>query len=375
VVLAVGAGLLLKSLARVLAVDPGFRTEHVVTARISPPKARWSDPNQQQLFYRQLLNRLDAAPAIADAGITNQAPFEQTNQIMAMWVDGYTTNPNELEVMNLRTVSQGFFRATGIPLLAGRSLEAADGANAPPVALIDQATAQKYWKGKDPLGARLRYPWPGWLTIVGVVGTAKNNDLTDQPTPTVYVPFEQKPLGPSDMTVVARARAEPAAALSAIRLAVSELASDVPVSNERTMTERIRDSVARPRFATGLLVAFGALALLLGAIGTYGLMACNTQRRTRELAVRMALGAEARHVLLTVVREGAVLAAAGLALGTGLALVLTRFLRGMLFEVSATDPLTFALAAGVLGGTALLASYLPARRATRLDPMIAIRAE
>ena len=375
VVLAVGAGLLLKSFARIVAVDPGFRTEQVVTARISPPKARWSKPEQQHLFYRQLLDRLQASPAIADAGITNQAPFEATNEVMAMWVDGYTTDPNQLEVMSLRAVTPGFFRALGIPLIKGRGLEIGDGADAPAVALVDQATAERYWRGRDPVGGRIHYPWPGWLTIVGVVGTATNNDLTDQPAPTVYVPFEQKPLGPSDMTVVAHATGQPAAALSAIRVGVRELAFDVPVSDERTMTERIRDSVARPRFATALLLAFGALALVLGAVGTYGLMAYNTQRRTRELAVRMALGAEGRHVLLTVVREGAILAATGLALGVGLALLLTRFLRGMLFDVSATDPLTFALAVGVLGGAALLASYLPARRATRLDPMIAIRGE
>jgi putative ABC transport system permease protein len=277
--------------------------------------------------------------------------------------------------MNLREVTPEFLRAMGIPVLKGRWLDGTDGAAAARVAVIDQATAERYWKGKDPIGARIRYPWPGWITVVGVVGTAKNNDLADQPAPTFYVPFEQQPLGPSDMTVVARAAGEPAAALAAIRAAVRELASDVPVSDERTMSQRIRDSVARPRFATGLLLGFGALALALGAVGTYGLMSYNTQRRTRELAVRMALGAERHDVLRVVLSEGGRITAAGLAAGTLLALGLTRFLRGMLFEVTPTDPVTFALAIAVLGGAALLASYLPARRATRLDPMTAIRGE
>jgi putative ABC transport system permease protein len=383
VVLAAGAGLLLKSFARILAVDPGFRTEHIVTARVTPPKARWADPafalqsaamaQRQRVLYQQLLERLRGSPALTDVAVTNQAPFGATNDAIAMWVDGYTMDRNSLEVMNDRRVSPGFFRLMGIPLLKGRAFTEADREHTPLVAVIDQRTAEKYWKGKDPIGGRMHYPWPGWITIVGVVGTVKNNDLTDEAEPTFYVPFAQYPQ--ADMTVVARTPGDPAAAIGAIRGAVHALAPDVPVSEERTMSQRIADSVARPRFAANLLLAFGALALLLGAVGTYGLIAYNTQRRTRELAVRMALGARDGDVLWAVVREGAILAAAGVLAGLGLALALTRFLGGMLFEVSATDPVTFALVACVLSAAALLASYLPARRAARLDPMIAIRAE
>src|SRR5438477_473556 len=220
--------------------------------------------------------------------------------------DSYTTNPNELKTMNGRKVTADFFRTLSIPVLRGRALSDADQPNTPRVALIDETAAQRYWKGKDPIGGRIRYPWPGWLTVVGVVGTTKNNDLTDQPQPTFYVPFAQYPQ--AQLTVVARTGGDPAAAFGAIRAAVRELAPDVPVSDERTMTERLADSVAQPRFATGLLVAFGALALLLGAVGTYGLMAYTTQRRTRELAVRMAFGAETRGVLWTVSRGGGALA-------------------------------------------------------------------
>lgn len=374
-VLAVGAGLLLRSFARLLAVDPGFRTEQVVTARVSPPKARWTTAEQHWTFYRQLLERLGGSPAIVDAGVTNQAPFEQTNEIMAMWVDGYTTNPNELEVMNLRKVTPGFFRAMGVPLIQGRSFGPGDQANAPAVVLIDEATAERYWKGKDPIGGRIRYPWPGWLTIVGVVGTVKNNDLTDQPAPTFYVPFEQARLGATDMTVVARAAGNPTSALAVIRAAVGELAPDVPVSDERTMTQRIGDSVAQPRFASMLLLSFGVLALLLGAVGTYGLMAYTAQHRTREMAVRMALGARALDLLRGVVSEGVTLGAIGVTVGLILSLVLTRFLRGMLFGISPTDPLTFVAVPLVLSAVVLVASYVPARRATRVDPMIAIRTE
>ncbi len=373
VVLVVGAGLLLRSFGKLLDVNPGFRTERIVTARVSPPAARWEEPEQTRIFYRELLQRLSASPALQDVAITSQLPFDQTNTGYAMWIDGYTTDPNSLEVMESRRVSPDFFRTMGIPVVQGRAFDVRDRDGAPLVAIVDRTAAERYWKGKSAVGGRIHYPWPGWLRVVGVVDNVKNNDLTAEPEPTFYVPFDQRPQ--VSMMVAARARGGAAPALGAIRSAASEISADVPVSDERTMTQLIGDSTGQPRFASLLLLSFGLLALFLGGVGTYGLMAYATQRRTREIAIRMALGAQPGHVLSGVLREGGRLAGAGVLVGLGLALVLTRFLRAMLFEVSTTDPAIFVAVPVLLAVVALAATYVPARRATRVDPMIAIRSE
>jgi predicted permease len=373
VVLVVGAGLLLRSLARTLGVDPGFRAENLVTALVSPTPARWRDPQEARGFYDQLLERLRGSGDVRDAAVTSQLPFDQTNQVMAMWVDGYTTDPNNLEVFEMRRVSPEFFRTMGVPLLEGRGFTAADRRGGPPVVIVDETAARRYWKGKRAVGGRMHFPWPGWLQVVGVAGTVKNNDLTETPTPAFYVPFDQNPQ--VSMTVVARARGGTPAAAAAVRSAVKVLNPNVPVSDERTMPQLIRTSASQPRFASLLLLAFALLALVLGAVGTYGLMAYVTERRTREFAVRMALGARPRDVIGGVLRQGAGLAVSGTLGGLVIALGLTRFLRGLLFEVSDTDPLVFIAAPLVLVLVALVASYLPARRATRVDPMGAIRCD
>lgn len=381
VVIAIGAGLLLRSFGRILAIDPGFRTEQVVTAKVSPPRARWSGPGfgpqpveiaeRQRVFYQMLTERLEASPGITQAAVINQAPFEKTNESIAIWVDGFTTDRNKLEIWNLRKVSPGYFSTMRIRLISGRDVSDTDVAGGPLVAVIDQAAADKYYPGRDPIGARLSFPWPGWMTVVGVVANVANNDLTDRPEPTIYVPFPQ--YSQAEMTVVAVATGGVAGAVATIRAVVRELAPDVPVSDERTIEDRISESVAQPRFAAQLLFAFGVLALLLGAVGTYGLFAYRTQRRTRELAVRMALGARAGQVVWVVVREGAVLAGSGVALGVLLAIGLGRVLDGMLFGVASVDLVTFGAVATLLLATALLATYLPARRATRVDPVTVIR--
>ncbi len=364
---------MLRSFARLLAVNPGFPTAELATALVSPPGARWKEPAEAVTFYDQLLDHLRGSPDVQSAALTSQLPFDQTDQMMAMWVDGFTTDPNNLDVMEMRRVSPDFFAALGIPVLRGRGFTAADRAGAPLVAIVDETAANRYWKGRNPVGGRIHFPWPGWLQVVGVVRSVKNNDLRATPSPTFYVPFAQNPQ--VAMTVVARAHGDPGAAAVAIRAATAQVGPDVPVSDERTMARLVTDSTSQSRFASMLLVAFGLLALVLGAVGTYGLMAYATERRTREIAVRMALGARRRDVLAGVLKDGARLAAAGVVLGVVLALALTRTLRGMLFEVSDRDPIVFILVPILLGLVAILASYVPARRATRVDPMIAIRSE
>ncbi len=375
VILAVGAGLLLRSLSRLLAVDPGFETVQVATARLAPPRARYATPDAARDLVDRVLGQLDGVPGITAVAITDQLPFDQTNRIMAMWIDGWTTDPNKLDVFEVRHVTPEYFRAMGITLQAGRGFAAEDRAGSPPVAIVSETAARRFWADRDPVGGRLRYPWPGWMEVVGVVGDVRNNDLALEPSPAVYLPFAQEPTGPSGgpPTVVARAAGDPAGVIAAIRAAVANVAADVPVSNEATMERLVERSAAAPRAASRLLLGFGALALLLGAVGTYGLVAYGVERRSRELAVRMAVGAGRRTVIAMVLREGLCLAGIGIVTGLAGALVLSRLVRGLLYDIGPTDPVAYTAAPAVLAVTAVLACLVPAYRASRIAPSSALR--
>ncbi|MGH7555299.1 MAG: ABC transporter permease, partial [Longimicrobiales bacterium] len=373
VVLVIGAGLLIRSFWRLAAVDPGFRVEQVVSARVSPPELRY-DEASASTFYRTLIDRLATSPAFRSAGATSQLPFDQARESMAMWIDEYTTNPNVLTMLDSRRITPGFLEALGIALIRGRAFTAADAAGAPGVALIDEESARRYWPGRDPIGGRIRYPWPSeWLTVVGVVANAKNNDLAQQGEGAFYVPYPQRP--EPAMTVVVRTLADAASVAGMLREAVKGLDPEAPVSDVRTMQELVSASVAEPRFTAILLLGFAAVALALGAVGIYGVIAYAVSQRIREIGVRMALGARQGDVLRMVVRQGAVLAAIGIAIGLVAAFGLTRVLSGFLFGVSPRDAGTFVAVPALLAAVALLASYLPSRRATRVDPMAVLRNE
>ena len=373
VMLAIGAGLLVRSLARIMDVDPGFATEQVVTAQVNPPRARYAAVDRQRALVRQTVERLAAAPGVIAAGVTTQLPFDQTNHGMAMWIDGFTTDPNKLELFELRKVSPDFFKAMGIPLRQGRFFNDGDRADGAPVAILSETAAKRYWSGRQVVGGQLRFPWPGWMSVVGVVADIRNNDLKEAELPAVYVPFDQNPEVPFAITV--RSNADPAATTSLIRSVMLELAGDTPLSRERTMGALVEDSVLGARAAAVLLLGFGVLALLLGSIGTYGLVAYGVEARQREFAVRMAVGASATTVMRLVLRDGARLAVVGVVIGVGAALALTGLMRGLLFEVAPTDPVTFTAAPLLLAVTAMVACAIPAWRATRVDPNATLRRE
>ncbi len=373
VVLAIGAGLLGRSLARIMDIDPGFAAAQVVTAQVNPPRARYADPNRQRELVRQAIERLGAVPGVTSAAVTTQLPFDQTNHGIAMWIDGWTKDPNKLELFELRKVTPGFFAAMGIPLRRGRGFTDADRADRTPVAIVSETAARRFWSGTQAVGGQVRFPWPGWMTVVGVAADVRNNDLKEPELPAIYVPFDQVPEVP--FTLVARASGSAATTIAAMRAVMQEVAIDVPLSRERSMAALVDDSLSGPRAAAMLLLGFGVLALILGSVGTYGLVAYGVEARRREFAVRLAMGARAPSVVRLVLREGARLAMIGVAIGVAGALALSGAMRGLLYEVAPIDPVTFVLAPLLLGATALLACAIPAWRATRVDPSSTLRRE
>jgi predicted permease len=373
VMLAIGAGLLVRSLTRIMDVDPGFETEQVVTAQADPPHARYAGPERQRDLVRRTVERLAASPGVTAAAVTPQLPFDQTNHGMAMWIDGFTTDPNKLELFELRKVTPGFFKALAIPLRQGRYFTEDDKADGLPVAIISETAAKQYWANRQVIGGQLRFPWPGWMSVVGVAADVRNNDLKESELPAVYVPYDQAPELPFAITV--RATGDPAATTALIRRVMLDVAKDTPLSRERTLSALVGDSALGARAAAVLLLGFGGLALLLGSIGTYGLVAYGVETRQREFAVRMAVGAGAGNVMRLVLRDGARLAAWGVAIGLAGAFALAGTMRGLLFQVAPNDPVTFTAAPLLLAVTAMVACAIPAWRATRVDPNSTLRRE
>jgi len=376
VVLVSAAGLLVRSFQELRRVDPGFRTERVIAARISPPKQRYADAARQRAFYTGLLQRVAALPGVESAAAVNQLPLRGGVYGLAIRVEGKFEDMRRTLPMadHYQIVTPGYLQTMGIPLLRGRWFTDADREGAPDVVVVSESMARHFWPGEDPIGRRIGYPWPSeWLTVVGVAGDVKQDSLSGAAGMTVYRPLFQAPA--SAMTLVARTTADPVALAAGLRAAVAEADPDVPVSDVSTMAQVVAASVAKPRFTMFLLAAFAAVALALGAVGIYGVMSYAVSLRTREIGVRMALGATPRDALGMVVRQGALLTAAGVGVGVVGALAATRVLAGLLYGVTPTDPLTFVAVPVVLAAIALAATYLPARRATQVDPTVALRAE
>jgi len=375
-----GAGLLIRSFAALSQVNPGFRPDHLLTLNVSLPSARYPNDTATLAFYDRLIPAVSAVPGVAAVGGTSVMPFSNNWSTGSFSVEGYTAPKGAPGPWgDIRLVTPGFQTALGMPLLKGRFLNARDIASAPKVAVVDQELADRYWKDQDPIGKRITFNDPAhdsivdWIQVVGVVGHTMHEGLDAPRRVQVYLPETQ--LTFSTLNLAIRTTGDPMAAAGAVRAAINGLDPDLPVTNVRTMDQLIEASTGQRRFAMLLLGLFSGIALLLASVGLYGVMSYTVTQRAPELGVRMALGAGARDVLRLVLGQGMRLALLGVGIGLLAALAVTRLLRSMLFGVSATDPLTYLGISLLLLGVTLVACWLPAHRATRVDPVVVLRAD
>jgi len=379
-VLLVGAGLLVRSFERLLRVEPGFRTEGLFTARLLLPRTRYAADDKQAAFLAQVTDRLSALPSVRSAAVVTDAPLGDSPPYVGFVIaDQPAPAAGTVHDVELFSASPGYFGTLGIPLMLGRLFDASDHAGAPLVAMVNQAAVARYFGGRSPLGARLTFDEPTdsaaqWMTVVGVVGDIHHAGLEEAPYPQVYLPVAQSP-GRWMVLVARTATRDPIALGPAVRQVVASLDPDLALSELSTMQQRIAGATARPRLSAIVLGSFAVAALLLAALGIYGVVSYGVLQRTRELGIRMALGAGQGTVLAMVLRQGMAPVAAGISAGIAVAWGVARVLRSLLFQVGTTDPATFVGVTLFLSGAALLACYLPARRAARSDPVAALRAE
>ncbi len=379
--LLIAAGLLLKSFLTLEGVNPGFQPERVLSLRISLPREKYPEPGRAVDFFRRILERLDAMPGVAAAGVTSRLPLTGGPGGDPFSIEGrpYRASGPVPQVVQQQVVSPGYFRAMGIRLVSGRLFTGRDLAEAEPVVIINETLARGFWPDpKDPpLGKRvvLGAPRPGaaWMTIVGVAADVQLAALDRAPLPQMYLPYSQA--AARSLAVVLRAPGDAASLAAQVRAAVASLDPEQPVYDVRTMEQRLEAALAVPRFQTLLVGSFAVLALALAAAGVYAVVSCVVARRTREIGIRMALGAEPAGVMGLVLRQGMAPVAVGLVAGVAGGLAFSRVLTALLFGVSARDLLVFTAAPLVLAAAALLACCLPARRATRIDPVAALRQE
>ncbi|HJQ25164.1 MAG TPA: ABC transporter permease [Blastocatellia bacterium] len=378
VVLLVSAGLLIQSLWRLQRVDPGINPHNVMTFQLGVPEVKYNAEKQAE-FFRQLQARLGALPGVEAASAVMPLPLSNSNMSISFEVEGRPTAAGQRPSSAFRTVSLDYFRAMGVRFVRGRDFSERDGYNGPPVIIVNEEFVDKYFPGEDPIGKRIRpgisttAGGPKWREIIGVVGNVRHRALNRDFTPEYYVPAPQVPL--DSLTLVVKTTGDPRGIVAGVRDEVRQMDKDLPLYNIRTMDEYLSSSVAQPRLIALLLMIFAGLALLLTAIGLYGVMSYSVAQRTHEIGIRMALGASPGNVLRLVVGQGMTLAAAGVAIGLGVAFLATRVMASLLFGIGAKDPLTFAAIAVIIAGVALAACFVPARRATRVDPMVALRYE
>ena len=373
--LLIGAGLLMQSLVRLQQVQPGFRADHVLTFQLSPPASKYPQA-QAWAFYKELLQNLRAIPGVRAAAVSSGLPMGGGNYTRTPTapVGRSLLPPGEAIPIDWRTASPGLFQTLEIPLLRGRDFTDRDVAGAPLVAIVSQQTVKKLWGAEDALGRVIRVVGSGReFTVIGVVGDVRLNALNQEPQAAMYFPAAAR-LG-ALMDVAIRTQGRPEDALPAVRRKVHDLDAELPVSTVRTMDQWVANNAVQPRLNSALLAVFACVALLIAAIGIYGVLSYSVNQRTREIGVRMALGAQRREVLQMIVGEGMRMGMAGIAAGLAGAAALGRALSSILFGVQARDPATFVAVAGILVAMALAACYLPARRATGIDPVVALRDE
>jgi putative ABC transport system permease protein len=380
VVLLVGAGLLIQSLWRLQHVNSGLQPQNVLTLNVALPEARYPEEKQAR-FYGDLLSRVRTLPGVESASAVAPLPLSGDRFVITFQIDGRPVAPKDEPSADVFINEPGYFRTMGIPLIRGRDFEVRDQHKSPPVVIVNESFAKQFFPGEEAVGKRIIPGISTWddddaddiREIVGVVADIRNRGLNTEPKPAYYLPQAQVPF--SQLTVVAKTTGDPHAIVSGVNREVTNMDPELPVFGVRTMEEYIAASVAAPRFNTTLLSIFAAVALVLTVIGLYGVMSYSVAQRTNEIGIRMALGAQTRDVMRLIVKQGVRMVLTGLALGIVGALILTRLLSKLLFGVTTKDPATFIAILGLLSLVALLACYIPAWRATKVDPLEALRCE
>ena len=376
-ILLIGAGLLINSFLRLRTIDPGFQTDRLLTMSVVLPQLKYPDRAKRAAFYTEVLQKVESLPGVKSAGVVNWIPLVFQGDSIGISIEGQP-NPIASQRPNAATriISPHYFSAMGMRLLKGRSLDERDKATSPAVSVISEAMARRFWPDQDPIGKRFTPGDPTradqWIEVIGVVNDIRQFELTAEPRPQIYLTYEQVGfLAPRFLVV--NTDVDPTSLAASIRQAVWEVDRDQPVSNIATMEEVLSDSIARQRFSMLLLAIFAGIALVLAAVGIYGVMSYSVAQRTHEIGIRMALGAQTGTVLKLAVGYGLKLVLAGIVIGLVAAFLLTRVMSTLLFGVTPTDPATFAVISLILIVVALVASYIPARRATKVDPVIALR--
>lgn len=377
----VGAGLLLRSFLRLAQVPLGFQPRNVLSLRVIPRGPRYSNQAERSSFYQQVLQKIESIPGVQSAGAIGFLPLTWVWHVNKFSIQGQTLPvPGEEPVADFRPVTPGYFSSMGIPSVAGRDFSWTDAAGSLPVVIISDAIARRFWPKDDPVGRHIKQGPPdslgGWLTVIGVVGDVRYYDVASKPQPTIYLPYGQNQgTGMALHDLVVRTAVEPSSVNSAVRSAIWAVDPSLSISRVRTMEEVYSISVTPQRFNLQLLGLMASVAMILAAVGLYGVIAYTVQQRTREIGVRIALGAKPQEMIGLVLFQGARLAIVGVAIGVVAALGLVRLMTGLLYGVTANDPLTFAGVSILLLLVALAASYVPARRAMHVDPIVALRYE
>jgi predicted permease len=381
-VLLIGAGLLIKSFWRVQEVNPGFNPNNLLTMQLSLPSTRYKEPVRIDGFFQRMLAEIAALPGVKSAALSSTIPMSGINPGTSFRIEGRTTAPGEnLPNGNLWFAGASYFQTMNIPLIRGRYFDDRDVLGVSGVAIIDEAMARKYWPNEDPIGKRIWWyesdPQGNkrWREIVGIVSTVRHHNLEDESGAQLYLPLRQNPYPTSSAFLVIRTAAEPEGMAAAVRGVIQSADKELPIYRVATMERMMAESIPQRRFTTILLGVFALIALTLASVGLFGVMSYAVAQRTHEIGIRMALGASRANILKLVIFQGLALVAAGVTLGLGAAFLLTRLMSNMLFGVSPTDRLTFALLPCFLVLVALAACYIPARRAAKVDPMVALRHE
>ncbi|HEV8133607.1 MAG TPA: ABC transporter permease [Pyrinomonadaceae bacterium] len=379
-VLLIGAGLLIASYVRASQIDPGFNPDHVLSAKIAPSAKKYPDPKSRVQFYSQVIEQLRTLPGINSVGMVMNLPLSGASMNRGFSVEGRPEpKPDENVAMDYQVVNSDYFATLDIPILRGRGLTEQDNDTAPRVIVINEAMARRYWPNEDPVGKRMAIGESSkdtsWRTIVGIAGSVRHASLTEEPVPCAFIDYRQDVESWSRMAFVMKTKTDPASLISEVRSSLVAIDPQQPVYAIEPLEKLVEGSVAPRRFVMSLIGSLAFVALTLALVGIYSVISFSVNERTREIGIRMALGANRGDVLRMVLGQGMRVSAIGIVAGLGIAFAVTRLLRTLLFEVSATDPRTFALVVALLTLVALLACYLPARRATRVDPLEALRSE